>query len=1300
MATVNGFRRKSKSSSPDQARGQIQERVGLLSRTLSSSSSIRWILPARIRSPSKNDVVFVGHTFIQLHEFQDSGQLIDTTAKLDFGTPITDAKVISATLETIPVVDAILKQERDVERFSIRGGPVNDGQPPQILVLITRDNELIYVYARENDIGDAQLVFARRPFLRGVDLPSSECRDIAVDPESRALAVASPSGYFGVFKLRSLDEIKSQIEGWEPLNNASFRPSDEQRFIQVDGKILLMSFLPSPEGDPNKVVLLLLVCSDDERKETYQFLYKWDTTRPLQTIKPMNCSGRRLKEDQLPTMLIPSTRAYSYMVVMPGGITYYENVQSSEMKRVNCRFAEDSKGKLEWTQWSRPRRHTQYLQRRDDIVILREDGLLRNFLIDKHSSTKFSTNNTIGHLGFSVDTAFCMLSGPPAKGGDILIVGGSMTDGGVFHVSARGSPERIQAIETLAPLNDIVAGPLIPASGEDTARHPGIAGRLYACSGPHDGRGQVSEIRYGLEAQIGWKMEFPDAAMVDQLFSLEIRRINELLLLTSHTTSSSMVAFELETQDISFTDSETHPGFDFDHPTLAAKVINGDTVIQVTTTGARAILIQANDVVKKLRHLKSKFEHATFFDDGHLIAATRRGDTGPELCLLNIETAEDGRLQFGVSRPMQLRYPPSSICCMETENSQLIVVGTATGGLLGYDETMQLVFQHQIEDLSSAIKSTVISSLAALSHKSGGPVLLLCGLRTGAVLCIELKNRSRNSSSIDVRCAEVFQVGATAVRIVQDKGRSSSTESPSANILCEYTTHRITLHPNSAVVDYSFHALWVTDRTNPSAQPLVNAIYRVPKLESGFDQPGGLLICATEAELLFCSVIAQEHGIARHLRLKGIPKRMLYSEFLKQFAVAFSTLGDPYEPPTRRPTTVPLLPGEKDPADRPPRKIQRIGLELVTTTLRFPVASEDGGSTFSTLVTGDDSDILHDFIDWKPTDDIHHYEWLVLALEQPSIVPPGPGHGRVVGVNAKSLLKGKPDPSPKVIYKDKYPVTAICAYKKSSLLIACGREIVLRHLDFKTRRWETLSKHPIPSLANAMSCQGSLICVATREHSLFVLVERNGKLHQHKCDGRMRHAKDIAMLDTSTAVLASADADGTEIIGFSGMNKENSEANPLFQAKMAGHIHRFQLDTLRGSQKSERTRFYGATLDGTLFHFSFLRYKEWKLLHFVEGMSYLDRKAIKAAPMQRRDAEDREYTWRPASFRPKDMHVRGDRLLMMIEEGPHNLRNVLKGSERRESFDALVREVIGETEEPVEVAIAWMRKLLRYPSHA
>ena len=500
-----------------------------------------------------------------------------------------------------------------------------------------------------------------------------------------------------------------------------------------------MSFLPSPESDPDKVILLLLVYSNDQRKETYQYLYKWDVRHPLQTIKPMTGSGRMLRDKQLPTMLIPSTRAYAYMVVMPSGISYYENIQASEVKRVNCEFAPDPKGELEWTQWSRPRRHTKYLQRRDDIVVLREDGLLRNFLIDKHSSTQFSTNNTIGHLGFSVDTAFCMLSGPPGKGGDILIVSGSMTDGGVFHVSARKSPERIQTIDTIAPLNDLVTGPPIALGSADAVVQQGLPGRLYTCSGPHDRRGQVTELRYGLEAQIGWTMEYPDAAMIDRLFSLELPGIDELFLLASHTTNSSMVTFELETQDICVADSELYAEFDFDHPTLAATVINRDTIIQVTTTGARAILVGADGSITKLRHLRSKFAQAVFFEEDQTIAVTRQNNAVVELCLLDIETSKDGRLHFAVSPPVRLQHPPSSVCCFKMQGDSMIVVGTATGDLLCYNKTLELLFQDRVDDLHPGLKNAAITSVVALSPKAGGPTLLLCGLRSGTLLCLEIK---------------------------------------------------------------------------------------------------------------------------------------------------------------------------------------------------------------------------------------------------------------------------------------------------------------------------------------------------------------------------------------------------------------------------------------------------------------------------------------------------------------------------------------------------------------------------------
>jgi hypothetical protein len=163
----------------------MQPEMGIISHTLSSSPTVKWILPARIRSPSKNDVVFVGDTSIQLREFITTGSthLADATGKLDFHTQILAAKVISAKLEPIPVLEATLNQSGDDERFTINSQPVKEGHPPQILVLSTASSQVIFVYAQERYDGSARFVYAKRPLLGGLSLAEGACRHLAVDPE-------------------------------------------------------------------------------------------------------------------------------------------------------------------------------------------------------------------------------------------------------------------------------------------------------------------------------------------------------------------------------------------------------------------------------------------------------------------------------------------------------------------------------------------------------------------------------------------------------------------------------------------------------------------------------------------------------------------------------------------------------------------------------------------------------------------------------------------------------------------------------------------------------------------------------------------------------------------------------------------------------------------------------------------------------------------------------------------------------------------------------------------------------------
>jgi hypothetical protein len=429
------------------------------------------------------------------------------------------------------------------------------------------------------------------------------------------------------------------------------------------------------------------------------------------------------------------------MVVMETGVSYYENVHTSDTKRIHCPFGQKAAGSFEWVQWAKPRRHNAYKEKRDDLVLVREDGLLQYFQIEKASSAKFNLNWTIGGLGIRVDTAFCMLAGPPGKGGDIFIVGGSMTDGGVFHVSARGFPECTQAIESICPLRDMILGP--SGSMQDGPWSQESPDRLYACCSRPQGSGALFDIRCGLEAQVGWTVPFPDASFIDRMWTLELPDQNELLVLGSQPTQTTMVAFELDTQELSFTNSESHPGFDFENQTLAAAVLDQGFIIQVTTGSVNLIPTGRDAPASEFFQIKGELHQAVLFEEDQMLVTASKGASGYDICLAAILTSADGGAQVKPAAPTHLADVPTAVCCLKLQNSCIVLVGTDTAKILGYtvsrDLSLDLAFQYEVQDFDARIEGSAISSLVALQQSNDGPVLVLCGLRYGVLLCLELR---------------------------------------------------------------------------------------------------------------------------------------------------------------------------------------------------------------------------------------------------------------------------------------------------------------------------------------------------------------------------------------------------------------------------------------------------------------------------------------------------------------------------------------------------------------------------------
>lgn len=151
--------------------------MGLLSRTLAHGPTIQWVIPARIRHPNCNDVVFIGDNFLQIKELVPSGHLEDIITKADFDSNIVGAKVINTGPE--------LSLD---DRIGFRGGAARDNTPnaenlpPHILILILASKEMIFLYARVLSRGRLEFIHSRRPLPTDVSSLEEFGRNVTVDP--------------------------------------------------------------------------------------------------------------------------------------------------------------------------------------------------------------------------------------------------------------------------------------------------------------------------------------------------------------------------------------------------------------------------------------------------------------------------------------------------------------------------------------------------------------------------------------------------------------------------------------------------------------------------------------------------------------------------------------------------------------------------------------------------------------------------------------------------------------------------------------------------------------------------------------------------------------------------------------------------------------------------------------------------------------------------------------------------------------------------------------------------------------
>lgn len=203
--------------------------MGLLTRTIVRTPIVKWIIPARIRQPEKNDVLYITADSVKIKEAHGDYTLQHVATKADFDSPIKAARICGLQRElTKPDINAIIRKEDHWQDIAQSDSMEDLGQPmdedtdslvkeevdsiagtvkesmndadlqslqtvplhmrtlsPHILILALDSGKLVFMYTVNGDAEIPHIVTSQYALWKGQrPLLDQVGRHIAVDPRS------------------------------------------------------------------------------------------------------------------------------------------------------------------------------------------------------------------------------------------------------------------------------------------------------------------------------------------------------------------------------------------------------------------------------------------------------------------------------------------------------------------------------------------------------------------------------------------------------------------------------------------------------------------------------------------------------------------------------------------------------------------------------------------------------------------------------------------------------------------------------------------------------------------------------------------------------------------------------------------------------------------------------------------------------------------------------------------------------------------------------------------------------------
>ncbi|KAM0724224.1 hypothetical protein Q7P37_000106 [Cladosporium fusiforme] len=872
-----------------QPRPTATTRPGVLTKSIVRSPVCKLILHARVRHRDFNDVVFVGENFIHVKQVKHNGHLEHIATKDDFGARIKTARTFNLDAEPSEDDEDFIKREQTEDA----GPHAQHPKPPQLVVLALDSDEMIFLYLEDNGTGRPKFRHQMLPLPRFEEPIHKLGVHLAVDPHSRAVAMAASEEKIIVFAGRATDQIQEQIGSGHP----DWFPVDLERSFTVHGVIQHVEFLHPPDKDPDHIILLVIAI---ENRKTKAIWIDWygnsdlgrAQTHPSQTIDTAKT---------VPSLLVPLREA-SFLLITGNEMKLQKDILSGSMRSVVLRPGDElpsypgsSARKPVWTSWCKPRRNKSASQGQDIIHLVRENGLVMLATITGIDTIQTSH---AGDVSCHVGTAFASLGDPSDP--DILAVVGDMSSGRVVHMGSWPSTgvipartrvdtmamEESEILSNWASCADMVVSNL-PHSANRSAR---TTDAVFVTSGRQP-YGSVTELRKGYEARLATWFEVEGLKNAVGAWVLPNISTGSILLLLSSPSSTRLLDINPDLEGLSELDETETTAMVLSERTIVADALGNGHLLQVSE---RAICTSAS--------IMASFEDRSRWDanSGHTIIAAsiepthncvfiivRSGKSSRLLAFKHRAQSADDEDEEDTDDLQQL-FEPEALeeepICLATNvvGDNIIGVSSTVEGRLQVfrldmarsSPKFTLFDSLQIVEDQQSLCDNIVLLRSTSADSASRHLVAVCGLRDGRVIAVTIDT----ASSPMLGQVQSINFGHETVRLHRQTGEPDKTYAFSGLDTCIITWD------GPSADSLNIQNLWMSDMARlDMAQSAITTISSVPSSDylSGTELIGSLansLVVISSNEVCFASVDQATTIVPRQIPVSGTPTRLIYAE--------------------------------------------------------------------------------------------------------------------------------------------------------------------------------------------------------------------------------------------------------------------------------------------------------------------------------------------------------------------------------------------------------------------------------------